>query len=167
MASNTEAAAVRARRKAATKAEPDKTPAPVTVGVDQPARHYETLGDPREPRVQVGTIPDGHQFSRPHPLAKQRDVVEASGWALDRADSDDFVKAECDVYEVIYPKGCITPTSRLRWAKGQHVPVEIYRAWEADRDKQVEEMLARNAEAELDGDKVGLDLTPPPETPAS
>ncbi|HET9144164.1 hypothetical protein [Actinophytocola sp.] len=141
MATNTEAAAVRARRKAAAKTDPDKPPAPVTVGADEPARRYEALGDPREPRVQVGTmpdVPDGHQFSRPHPLARPREVAEATGWSMDRADSDDFVVAECDVYESILPKGCTTPTSRMRWAKGQHVPVEVYRAWEAERDAAVQ-----------------------------
>lgn len=155
MASNTEAAAVRARRKAAATTEPTKAPAPVTVGADQPARHFEALGDPREPRVQVGTIPDGHQFSRPHPLATQRDVVEATGWAQDMAGSADYVVAECDAHEIIYPQGCITPTSRMRWAKGQHVPIEIYRAWQAD----VAEAALEAAEAEADGKA--------PETPAS
>lgn len=138
MATNTEAAALRARRKATTTKPDAKAPAPVTVGADEPARQYPLLGDPREPRVQVGTVSDGNQFSRPHPLATQRDVIEATGWAMDRADSDDFVVAECDVYETILPKGCTTPTSRLRWAKGQHVPVEVYRAWEAERDAPAE-----------------------------
>jgi hypothetical protein len=139
MASNTEAAAVRARRKAAEKAAPDAAPTtPVAVGAGESARQYPLLGDPREPRVQVGTIPDGHQFSRPHPLAAPRDVAEATGWSMDRADSDDFVVAECDVHEVIYPQGCATPTSRMRWAKGQHVPVEVYRTWEAERAAELE-----------------------------
>jgi hypothetical protein len=137
---NTEAAAVKARRQAAAKkAAPDAAPTtPVAVGAGEPARHFEALGDPREPRVQVGTIPDGHQFSRPHPLGHPREVAEATGWSMDRADTDDFVVAECDVHEVIYPQGCTTPTSRMRWAKGQHVPVEVYRAWEADRAAELE-----------------------------
>lgn len=140
MASNTEAASVRARRKAntAAKVEPAPPTTPVAVGADEPARHYEALGDPREPRVQLGTVPDGQQFSRPHPLARPREVAEATGWSMDRADTDDFVIAECDVYESILPKGCTTPTSRMRWAKGQHVPVEVYRAWEADRTAALE-----------------------------
>lgn len=137
MATNTEAAAVRNRRKATTKTEPASPPTtPVAVGAGEPARHFEALGDPREPRVQVGTmpnVPDGHQFSRPHPLAPGREVAEATGWVQDRADRDDFVIAACDVHEIIYPKGCTTPTSRLRWAAGQHVPVEVYRAWEAEQ----------------------------------
>jgi hypothetical protein len=156
MATNTEAAALRERRKAAAKTTPDKPPAPVTVGADQPARHFEALGDPREPRVQVGTIVGGHQFSRPHPLARPREVAEATGWSMDRADSDDFVVAECDAHEIIYPQGCITPTSRMRWAKGQHVPVEIYRAWQAEVAARE---AAASAEAETDGK--------PGETPAS
>lgn len=139
MASNTEAAAIRARRRAAEKAAPATPPtAPVAVGTGEPARHYETLGDPREPRVQVGTVHDGHQFSRPHPLGYPREVAEATGWSMDRADSDDFVVAECDVYEQITPKGCITPTSRMRWAAGQHVPVEVYRAWKKQRAAELE-----------------------------
>src|SRR5687768_6255667 len=115
MATNTEASAVRARRKAAAKNEPPAAPTtPVAVGANEPARHFEALGDPREPRVQVGTVADGHQFSRPHPLAPAREVAEATGWVQDRADRDDFVIAECDVHEVIYPQGCTMPTSRLR-----------------------------------------------------
>lgn len=148
MASNTEAASVRARRKAntAAKVEPAPPTTPVAVGADEPARHYEALGDPREPRVQLGTVPDGHQFSRPHPLARPREVAEATGWSMDRADTDDFVIAECDVYESILPKGCTTPTSRMRWAKGQHVPAEVYRAWEADRAAALEAEQAPVAE---------------------
>lgn len=140
MATNTEAATVRARRKAATtQAEPDAPPTtPVAVGADEPARHYEALGDPREPRVGIGAIPDGHQFSRPHPLATPREVAEATGWVQARDDTDDFVIAECDVYEQITPKGCTTPTSRMRWAAGQHVPVEVYRAWQAQRAAELE-----------------------------
>lgn len=154
MASNTEAAAIRARRKAAEKATPAAPPTtPVAVGAGEPARHFEALGDPREPRVQVGTIastvPDGHQFSRPHPLGHPREVAEATGWSMDRADSDDFVVAECDVYEQITPKGCTTATSRMRWAKGQHVPVEVYRAWEAERAAVLE----------------AAPVAPPPENP--
>lgn len=152
MASNTEAAAVRTRRKAAEKAAPAGPPStPVTVGAEEPARHYEALGDPREPRVQVGTIPDGHQFSRDHPLATGRDVAEATGWVQDRADRDDYVVAECDVYEQITPKGCTTPTSRMRWAKGQHVPVEVHRAWKARQAAELE----------------AAPVAPPPDPPAS
>ncbi|HZA73403.1 MAG TPA: hypothetical protein VE476_10890, partial [Propionibacteriaceae bacterium] len=110
----------------------------VAVGAGEPARHYEALGDPREPRVQVGTVHDGNQFSRPHPLAAPREVAEATGWSMDRADSDDFVVAECDVCETILPKGCTTPTSRMRWAAGQHVPVEVYRAWQTQRAAELE-----------------------------
>lgn len=139
MAANTEASTIKARRAAAKKEPPAPPTEPVaggTVGADDPARHYEALGDPREPRVQTGQI--SSEFSRPHPLAAPRDVAEATGWAVDRADSDDFVVAESDAYEAIYPKGCITPTSRMRWAKGQHVPIEIYRAWEAEQAAALE-----------------------------
>jgi hypothetical protein len=144
MATNTEAQGVKARRAAARKAQPPPPPTePVaggTVGADDPARHYEALGDPREPRVQTGQI--GAEFSRPHPLARPRDVVEATGWAMDRADigvrDGEFVIAESDAYEMVYPQGCVTPTSRLRWAKGQHVPVEIYRAWEREQAAALE-----------------------------
>jgi hypothetical protein len=152
MATNTEAAAIQARRKAAAKAPPPAPPTtPVTVGAGEPARHYEALGDPREPRVQVGTISDGNHFSRPHPLAAPREVAEATGWSMDRADSDDFVVAECDVYETILPKGCTTPTSRMRWAKGQHVPVEVYRAWQAEHAATLE----------------AAPVAPPPDPPAN
>lgn len=149
MATNTEASSVRARRKAAATANKTEKPAPVTVGADEPARVYSALGDPREPRVQAGTVPDGHQFSRPHPLARPREVAEATGWSMDRTDSDDFVIAECDVYEQITPKGCTTPTSRMRWAKGQHVPVEVYRIWRADHAAALE----------------AAPVAPPPENP--
>jgi hypothetical protein len=142
MPTNAEASAVKARRKA-TAAKPDEAApsTPVAVGVDEPARHYPALGDPREPRVSAGEI--GAEFSRPHPLATPRDVAEATGWyqgglAEAGVKTGDFVVAECDVYESILPKGCTTPTSRMRWAKGQHVPAEIYRAWEAERAAALE-----------------------------
>jgi hypothetical protein len=113
MATNTEAAALRTKRAttAAVKAPagPELADAPVVVG-EQASRRFPLLGDPREPRA----------------------VAQASGARFEAGPpAVGFTVAECDVYETITPAGCTTSVSRMRWAKGQHVPDEVYAAWQA------------------------------------
>lgn len=111
---NPEAANLKATRRAAAK--PGTTPpladVPVSVGVSEPPRRFPMLFDPNEPRqiAPPGGVTDG------------------------------YVVAPEDVYEQVTPIGCITPTERMRWAKGQRVPVETFRAYEA-------ELAAKAAEA--------------------
>jgi hypothetical protein len=114
MAENTEATALKGRRAAATKTAaetPDpggnltgETRAP-QIGVNEPARNYFMLGDPNEPRA----------------------VIEASGGMYGEIIGDDYVIAPEDAVEEVTPSGCTTSTSRLRWARGQHVPIEVFR----------------------------------------
>lgn len=117
MPANTEAAALKARR-AATKATssdvPDADTAP-EIGVGEPTRRFPLLADPREPVTVLG----------------------ASGMSSGADMNGRYVVAEKDAYENIYPQGCNTPVSRLRWRKGQKVLKKTY-----------EEHLARQAEAD-------------------
>lgn len=119
MAANPEASTVKARRAAAREAGeavraaeiPPLADRPVMVGEDV-ARRFPTLGDPREPRM----------------------VAEAGGslFGLNAGDTiNGYVIAPEDAAEILYPRGCTTPTSRLLWAKGQHVPTEVYEKWVA------------------------------------
>lgn len=114
MATNTEAATLRAKRAtAAVKAPagPALADAPVVVGEDA-SRRFPLLGDPREPRS----------------------VAQASGARFEAGPpAVGFTTAECDVYETITPAGCTTSVSRMRWTEGQHVPDEVYAAWKAER----------------------------------
>jgi hypothetical protein len=121
MATNAEAAAVRAKR--ATTAAAVKAPAgpaladaPVVVGEDV-SRRFPLLGDPREPRA----------------------VAQASGARFEAGPpAVGFTTAECDVYETITPAGCTTSVSRMRWTKGQHVPDEVYAVWKAGQESALE-----------------------------
>ena len=121
MATNPEAETLKARRSGARQAAdaakaaeiPPMADKPVVVG-EQVARRYPTLGDPREPRM----------------------VAEAGGSLFGLGPDeviDGYVIAPEDVCEIITPPGCTTATSRLRWAKGQHVPAEVHRQWEAEQ----------------------------------
>lgn len=128
MAENTEANQLKGRRAAATKTEAGKSEegnvtgqsTPVAVGADEPARNYFMLGDPREPRQ----------------------VLEASGGMYGEVAGDDFVIAPEDAFEELLPPGCKTAVTRLRWAKGQHVPIEVYRAHQAAQGKAEPEAAA-------------------------
>lgn len=115
MATNTEAAALRAKRTTAVvkaPAGPALANAPVIVGEDA-SRRFPLLGDPLEPRA----------------------VAQASGARFEAGPpAVGFTVAECDVYETITPAGCTTSVSRMRWTQGQHVPDEVYAAWKATQD---------------------------------
>lgn len=112
MATNTEAASIKARRTtAATKpTAPDPT-GNVTgatqapgIGVGEPPRNYFMLGDPDEPRA----------------------VIEASGGPYGPILGTDYVRAPEDAVENFAPKGCVTEVSRQLWCTGQHVPIEVF-----------------------------------------
>lgn len=109
---NAEANAVKARRKTAVATAPVRPDnetggtASVAVGMDQPARHYTTLGHPDEPRQVIGS----------------------SGMSTDAILGEDYVIATEDAYEVITPPGCTTSTRRALWFAGQQVPRERYEA---------------------------------------
>ena len=118
MPTNEEAAAVKGRRQSAVKADATKLPegnvtgtmTPPAVGVAEPARNFFVLGDPRE----------------------ERQVLEASGGMFYGIAGDDFVVAPEEAHETIVPKGCKQAVSRLRWAAGHHVPIEVFRAHYGD-----------------------------------
>jgi hypothetical protein len=119
MATNPEATALKARRadeRQNRKPDPDAEPIPpaadrpVMVGEDI-ARRFPLLGDPREPRA----------------------VAESSGalFGIEPGEGiGGYVVAEEDAFDVITPPGCKTAVARLRWAKGHHVPREVYAEWE-------------------------------------
>jgi hypothetical protein len=106
MAVNVEAAAMKARRAAARAGSPGVPDAdvPPEMGVDQPARRFPLLADPREPKIVLG----------------------ASGMASGADMNGRYVVAAEDAYESILPTGCTTPVSRLRWRKGQKVLKTVY-----------------------------------------
>lgn len=110
MATNTEAAALKAKRAAARAAENTADPAtqaPPTVGQGQPARHEILLFSPEEPRI----------------------VAEATGSLYGTQAQEEipgFTIAPEDAYETFTPDRCATPVTRMRWTKGQHVPTEVY-----------------------------------------
>lgn len=114
MAENTEATALKNRRAATTKAAAEKnadptgnvtgSTQPVMVGKDEPARNFFMLGDPDEPRA----------------------VIEASGGMYGQIVGDDYVIAPEDATETFAPPGCTTTVTRQRWARGQHVPREVF-----------------------------------------
>lgn len=121
MAANPEVNPIKARRatvQAQTAAEvaaqpPPLADRPVMVGEDV-ARRFPLLGDPREPRM----------------------VAESSGALFGVQPGEEiagYVIAPTDAYETIIPPGCKTGTSRLRWAAGHHVPVDVYREWQANQ----------------------------------
>lgn len=106
MATNTEAAAVKARRAAQKPAADPEANAPVTVGQGEPARREKLLFHPDEPRV-----------------------LEATGSTYGVFAGEDipgYTRAEEDAYETFIPDRCTTPVTRLRWSKGQHVPTSVY-----------------------------------------
>jgi hypothetical protein len=107
MATNTEAAALKARRAAARTAGDGPPVTPVAVGKDEPARREKLLFHPDEPRA----------------------VAEATGSLYGTGAGEampGFTIAEVDAYETFTPDRCTTPVTRARWTKGQHVPTEVY-----------------------------------------
>lgn len=117
MATNAEAAALKARRAAQKPADDPEARAPVTVGQGEPARRAELLFDPDEPRV-----------------------LEASGSTFGIFSGEEipgYTIAAEDAYETFTPPKCTTPTSRLRWSKGQHVPTGVYDKHMAAQNKPV------------------------------
>ncbi len=99
---NPDAEAIKSRRAAArTASTPTNVDIPVALGQGEPPRRHDALFDPAEPRaLGVGGPVDG------------------------------YVVVPEDVFETVTPRGCVTPTARLRWTKGQRVPVDAYRRWE-------------------------------------
>lgn len=111
---NDEAKALRERRQTQTRREQarqaeEQTPA--AVGASEAPRRRFALGDPSEPRV----IPHNGMTS---------DGI-GTGYRV----------AESDVTEMIYPAGCVTPTVRVRWRRGQRVPTAVYERWQAEQSE--------------------------------
>lgn len=129
MPANTEAAALKAKRAAARAAENTTDPAtqaPPTVGQGQPARHEILLFSPEEPRI----------------------VAEATG-SLYGTQADEeipgFTIAPEDAFETFTPDRCTTAVTRMRWAKGQHVPTEVYEAHVAAEKARAEKPAEASA----------------------
>ena len=152
MATNTEAASLKGRRTTTKSAPTAPDPTGNATGLDRapgvstedPARNYFMLGDPNEPRA----------------------VIEASGGPYGAILGDDYVRAPEDAHEEITPHGCKTSTSRLLWARGQHVPIEVFRRHYGERaDELIKPVAVEAAEVAKPEDKkpedTGGQTTPP------
>lgn len=111
MATNAEAAALKAKRAAARAGTSDDpgVKMPPAIGQGQPSRHEILLLSPEEPRI----------------------VAEATGSLYGTGAAEEmpgFTIAPEDAFETFVPDRCTTPVTRLRWTKGQHVPTEVYNA---------------------------------------
>lgn len=108
-------AATRDRSKAeASAAQPSMADKPVMIG-ESTSRRFPLLGDPAEPRVVAEASGALFGVQPGEPVAGYRVATE-------------------DVFETIVPAGCRTGTSRMRWARGNHVPTEVYETWERERN---------------------------------
>lgn len=108
MATNAEAAALKARRAAQKPVNDPEANTPVTVGKNEPARREKLLFHPDEPRV-----------------------LEATGATYGVFADEDipgYTRAAEDAFETFIPDRCTTSVTRLRWSKGQHVPTSVYEA---------------------------------------
>jgi len=108
MPTNTEAAAVKARRAASRPDQPGPV-TPVAVGKGEPARRELLLLHPDEPRI----------------------VAESTGSLYGTQAGEEipgYTIAPEDVFETFVPDRCTTAVTRMRWTKGQHVPTEVFKA---------------------------------------
>lgn len=107
MATNAEAAALKARRatQKPSPADPEESTA-VALGKGEPVRREKLLFDPEEPRVLEAT---GSTYG-----------------AFAGEDIPGYTRAAEDAYETFVPDRCTTPITRMRWTKGQHVPTSVY-----------------------------------------
>lgn len=123
MAANTEAAALKAKR-AANKSSGDEAPkTAVVVGRGESARTEKLLFHPDEPRI----------------------VAESTGslYGVQAGEEiDSYTVAPEDAFETFVPDKCTTPVTRMRWAKGQHVPTEVYKAHLADLEAAAQPVVA-------------------------
>lgn len=96
----------------------------------------------RRPSVLVAASKDGVATGSPVGDAMQRRevllfdpteiqaVVPASAFGSEMPKLDDLYDvAESTFAEIVVPEGCKTPTSILRWTKGDLVRKDIYAAW--------------------------------------
>lgn len=125
MATNTEATALKARRAAQKPAPDPEANTPVTVGKGEPARREKLLFHPDEPRVLEAT--------------------GATYGAFADKDIPGYTRATEDAYETFTPDRCTTPVTRLRWAKGQHVPTSVYDKHMAAQAAKAEPAAAEQA----------------------
>lgn len=106
MATNTEAAELKARRAAQKPSDNPEAKAAVVVGQGEEARREKLLFHPDEPRVLEAT---GSTYG-----------------AFAGEDIPGYTRAAEDAFETFVPDRCTTPVTRLRWSKGQHVPTSVY-----------------------------------------
>lgn len=144
MAENTEAAALKARRQSAKTTAPKTpppAPAPPQVGNDS------LSGIPSTPTAPAPAPRESNYFMlsdhRP-----ERQVLETGGMYGGDVLGDDFVRAETNAVETIYPTGCKTPVHRTLWLAGQHVPIERYNAWKASQAAATEQAESGAADAD-------------------
>lgn len=75
--------------------------------------------------VPVSAAGGGSTFHRVLFASTPMAVAQSSGYTPDAVGTRYTVAAD-DEYETVTPPGCTTPTSRLVWRKGHHVPTALY-----------------------------------------